>query len=66
VFANDDWEGDKILPSNEEYVNFCEKQEKTHSEVKCIVVDAIKDETVRPLMKKAHILKDNTPTLMVH
>jgi len=25
VFANDDWEGDKILPSNEDYVNFCEK-----------------------------------------
>lgn len=66
LFSNDDWEGDKILPSNEDYVDFCEKQEQTHAEVTCIIVDSIKDETVRPLMKKAHILKDNTPALMVH
>jgi len=66
VFSNEDWEGDKILPSNEEYINFCENQEKQHTEVKCIVVDAIKDETVRPLMKKSNILKDNTPCVMVH
>ena len=54
------------MPSNDDFINACEGFEDKHAEVKCIIVDAIKDETVRPLMAKAHILKDNTPCIMIH
>jgi len=54
------------MPSNEDFINTCESLEQQHAEVRCIIVDSIKDETVRPLMLKAHILKDNTPCMMVH
>lgn len=66
VFANEDWLGDKILPSNDDHIQACEDLEKAHPEVTCIIVDGFNDESVWPLMDEAHMLRENTPCIMVH
>ena len=66
VFANDDWLGDKILPSNDDHIEACEDLEQAHPEVTCIIVDGFNDETVWPLMDDANMVRENTPCIMVH
>ncbi len=66
LFGNEDWMGDKLLPSNDDHLDLCEEMEDAHPEVTCIYVDAQNDESVWPLMKDANMQRDNLPALMVH
>lgn len=66
LFGDPDWMGDELLPSNDEHLDACEDLESAHPEVTCIYVDAKNDDTVWPVMKDSHLLKDNLPALMVH
>jgi hypothetical protein len=66
LFANDDWEGDKMLPSNADYTKSCHELDEKYTEVTCMIVDSQNDETVWPLMEKANLARVNTPALMVH